>query len=696
MKKIPKENISQIISDIKYPGLEEKVRKNYFSPFVPPVEPAKTGGIPAKTLVIPAILGLLVGFYLLNILNFRNNVLASVKTIYNEAQKIKNSAGQMDVDGAVDSLKTINSEIKTSESQADEYGLFRFSSLIGELVPAFKAISPAVENFSLLSGKTLEIAEEINYLKNNGIQLITQGKGRELISALEKMGSDLTAIEALNASMKTQSAELKNLSPKLSSLSNVLESNFMPISSELYQLKNFTLSLASLLKSDNAHILLAFQNPSEIRPGGGFIGSFGDIAISQGNLKKITIDDIYNADRQMTVKSVPPRELQNITREWGARDANWFFDFPTSAQKVIGFLENSEMFAKSKTVFQAAIAINTNVVASMLNVLGPIEIPEYGLIVNGDNFLAEIQREVENGRDHKPGQNPKKVLSVMAPIVMEKFSNLDDKQKMELLKVLENHLDKKDVMIYSTDWKMQDFLIANGAAGEIADLPKNFSGDYLAVVNANVWGGKTDAFIKQKISLKSAISPDGKITDNVSVTRSHNGQDQTDSWYLAEDKNYIKILTPLETQLLAVKGSDSQPAYKYKKLTAADYSYPKNNFEYDLNLRLMEQSASFIDKYKTWMGQESGKTYFGTWMNILAGESQTLDTAYKRNNGIEVKDGASYKFIFEKQSGVNTAFEYSVTAPAGFVWKESDANKYEFSASEPNSREIISLTLKKI
>ena len=113
--------------------------------------------------------------------------------------------------------------------------------------------------------------------------------------------------------------------------------------------------------------------------------------------------DIYDSDGQLDAKIVPPKQLRSVTGGWGARDANWFFDFPVSAEK------SNRLFGRVKNVqrkiisFDGAIAVNISVLKDLLEITGPIRLPEYGLTIDKDNFLLNIQREVEMGDDKKSG-----------------------------------------------------------------------------------------------------------------------------------------------------------------------------------------------------------------------------------------------------------------------------------------------------
>ncbi|MDD5547872.1 MAG: DUF4012 domain-containing protein [Candidatus Pacebacteria bacterium] len=702
MNPVPKKNISKIVADIKYPQLESKIRQSYFVSATisrqssEPASKAKKNVI--KLLIAPIFISLIAAIFAFNAFNFKDKVLASAEIIYEEAMAAKQSASELKTEKTVASLKIIDKEIKDVGDKAESSGLLGLSSLIGKIIPAFKNIPASINTTSSLSGKMLEIAESLDILKNSGFQMAMNGKGETLINLLDKLNGDITSVESLSADLKNQTWDLQSLNPKLASLSDIISSNYISLDSNLYQIREFVGALSSLLKSENARILLMFQNPSEIRPGGGFVGSFGYITIDKGAIKEIKIDDIYNADRQLTINLVPPRELQNITRAWGARDANWFFDFPSSAKKITYLLENSKLFLDQNAKFAGAIAINTNVMADLLDIIGPIEIPSYNLTVDSKNFLEEIQYEVESGRDKKPGQNPKKVLSVLAPIIIEEISNFTEQQKEKFSQTIKEQIKEKEIMAYAGDWKLENFFINNGIAGEVMALPEDFSGDYLAVVDANIYGGKSDAFMSQKISLNSKLLSSGKILNNLSVTRTHSGQNEEDWWYRSDNKNYLKIFVPPKSNLLSVKGDISPATYSdaIKKYSGISYNYAKSKYQYDSDLQMIEKSSSLLSQFNVSAGQESGKKFFGMWFNTPAGETRVLETSYETSSGPIPENGKSFTFVFEKQSGVNSSLEYSISAPDGYRWKENNESVFKFNSKKISSREIIELTLLKI
>ncbi|OGY63928.1 MAG: hypothetical protein A3I89_00510 [Candidatus Harrisonbacteria bacterium RIFCSPLOWO2_02_FULL_41_11] len=687
-----------LISDIKPPFKEKlhslkskppiKFRGNYFRGFF-----EKLGGQKiltkktARNILWAA--AIIIGIYIIGALNFKNEALNAFHSSIKEIAKIKNAVSELKTAEIKNSVMAADRKIKNLQLKADTYGLLGISSLLGKVISPLGQIPGTFKNLSELGDKSLAVTQDLDYLKNNAVQMAAGQKGGELIKILERLQKNIAGVGELNMELKNRSSKLKSLTPELASLYEIFDQNYIAISLNLYRATDFLGSLISLLKeSGDQRLLLIFQNPSEIRPAGGFVGSYGELILNQGNLKDIKIGDIYNADRQLEAKLIPPKELQGLTTNWGARDANWFFDFPTSAKKVISFLEQSKLYSKEQTAFRGAIAINTEVLKTLLEIAGPVELPEYGLVINDKNFLQEIQYEVEAGRDKKPGQNPKKILSVLAPIIFEKLNNLGGARKDELIRKFKNHFAEKDIMIYFKDWKLQSFMENIGLAGEVLDLPERFSGDYLAVVNANIAGGKTDAFMTQSLELKSWIASDGKITDELSITRTHSGGQEKDWWYRTDNKNYLKILVPPNFKLLEIKNNS-------KKTAKAAVNYNKSGYQYDTDLKSIEDTIKYREPLAAWIGKEFGKEFFGAWLIIPAGETKTLKAIYENESDLKIQSGLKYKFIYEKQSGVNNLLDYSITAPPGYFWEESGKEIFEYQTEKPKAREIIELTLLK-
>ena len=494
-------------------------------------------------------------------------------------------------------------------------------------------------------------------------------------------------------SIRNTTADLKEVSELFENFDSVINTQYLKYSSELHLWDKALNGFLEVLDSSNEkHILLIFQNPAEIRPGGGFIGSYADLTVKNGQLTNLEVQDIYWPDHptNFKLKVVPPEPLQTITEDWGARDANWFFDFPTSAKTVMQFLEASKVYDEKSIRFEGVIGLNINVLKTVLELIGPVPITQYELVIDKENFLIEIQREVETGRDKKPGNNPKRILSVLTPIILERLNQLPDKERQLFAEALKNHLERKDIMIFAKDQNLANLFSEINLNGAIYNLPNNFWGNYLAVVNANSAGGKSDVFVNQTIAGKIDIDTEGGIFTDLTVTREHKGDKQKDPWWRTDNKNFIQIFTNPGANLISITGNSSRP-----KKSQTDYKIL--NYETNQDLDAIEATQTFLNNFQTWVSQAFGKTVFGTWFNTPAGKSNSLNLRYQTQTvkDFQIGNGRIYQLIFEKQSGVESALKLTIGAPFGYKWKESKSPIFTYENSQLESRIVLNLTLEK-
>ena len=242
--------------------------------------------------------------------------------------------------------------------------------------------------------------------------------------------------------------------------------------------------------------LLIFQNNSEARPTGGFPGTYGLLSFRNGAARIDRIESIYVLDGQLKRQIIPPFPMRRqLTQSFGIRDSNWFADFPESSRKMLGFLEEEASVAAD-----GVIAFTPDVFERLLTVTGPIAMPEYGEILTAENFRAVTQERTSVLYDRALNQ-PKKFLADFTPRLLEKLAALPEAQDAQLLDALIQSVAEKHILMFSLDNDIQNFISQSGAGGEM----RRTDGDYLAVIHANLGGGKTDAGITQRVEKNDEI-----------------------------------------------------------------------------------------------------------------------------------------------------------------------------------------------
>lgn len=430
--------------------------------------------------------------------------------------------------------------------------------------------------------------------------------------------------------------------------------------------------------------LLLFENNTEMRATGGFIGSYGILDIENGRMNNLAIDGVFNPDGQLREKIVPPMPIQKVSASWSMHDSNWFADFPTSAKKAALFYEKT-----GGPTVDGVIAVTPDAVKKLLELTGPIEMPAYGVTITSENFVAQTQSQVEDLYDKKEN-NPKKILSDIAPILIDRLlgnDSLSREAKAErLLGVVqktEESLREKDILIYHRDEDVERMIQDRGWGGEIV---QNQSGDYLAVINSNINGYKTDAVIEESIDLQTEIGEDGTVVDTLTIRRKHNGGKEQYDWYNRVNADYMRVYVPKGSVLLEASGN-----------TAEEYAPPidYSSFRTDPDVAAVEKTIKIDQDSKTQVFEEAGKTVFGNWVYVSPQEEATIIYKYQLPFKIDFngfKNAAdAYSAIIQKQAGsADSNFTAAVKLPQR--WKmawETDNFRNSSGISEKLSKDTV-------
>jgi len=374
--------------------------------------------------------------------------------------------------------------------------------------------------------------------------------------------------------------------------------------------------------------LVLFQNYSELRPTGGFPGSYGVLIFENGRLKEMKVDDVYNIDGQLKELVVPPKELQHITPTWAMRDSAWFIDFPTSAEKVLGFYKK-----EAKQELDGVITLSPDSVADILKVIGPIALPEYDLVLTHENFLPEIQAEVEYGENKKINK-PKKILTDLTPILINKLSKADKAQWLEIVNMLMAGIGRKEILMYFKEDKLQEFARAEGFSGGV----KSTKDDYLMVTFSNIKGSKTDAVTNTAYRLDTILE-ENVARHTLSITRTHTGGKSKYGFYNKQNPAYVRMLVPANATLVKATG---QATPNFQPLI----SYARNDFHQDPDLVALTLGARTENSVQIF--GEAGKQEFGFWLIVDPGQTQTVIIEYT----VPVEQKNAYTLDVQKQPGL--------------------------------------------
>ncbi len=369
--------------------------------------------------------------------------------------------------------------------------------------------------------------------------------------------------------------------------------------------------------------LLIFQNNTELRPTGGFIGSYGIITIENGDIKGIFTDDVYNLDKfsegKLSIPAPAPMIRYNRIKDWYLRDANWSPDWPTSARQIVWFFNIERTNAGLAPIkLDGVIAITPDVVSDLLNVVGPLVID--GQTLHADNFTRELEMlvEFEYAKKGISKENRKEVINDISKILLGRITSLAPKDYLRIWQIFKNSIDEKHILVYLTDTEMQKYFADQNWSGEV----KGSEGDYAMVIDANLAALKTDQAIKRSIDYKLKVDDQGDLISSLRVTYKHTSKYVKD--LISNYRTYTRVYLPAGSTVIKASLIDDQGR------------------EENLGLNSLE------------IKDELGKTSVAVFLTVEPERSKTLKLEYKLSENIRSQyENGMYKFLVQKQPGTN-------------------------------------------
>ncbi len=312
--------------------------------------------------------------------------------------------------------------------------------------------------------------------------------------------------------------------------------------------------------------LVMLQNNGELRPTGGFIGSFAQIDFEGGKLKKLDVNDIYAIDGQLNTHVEPPKEIKEDLgqKDWYLRDSNWEPDFATAARQA-------EWFYTKETgqKVDGVIALDISAIENLLRVVGELDLKDYDEIVTADNLFENSVTHAEQG--FFPGSQAKKnFLTALSQQLFNKLFFLPKQNWPGIVQSLGKSFQEKHLMVYLSDPKLFSYAVSQSWAGTIPraadDLPGEFT-DFLAVVEANMGANKANYYLERGFDLETTIGKEGEVTHRLKVN--YTNRSPSNAWPAGKYKNRFRIYLPFGAILTKAAWGESDIT---KDVTAfADY-----------------------------------------------------------------------------------------------------------------------------
>ena len=398
------------------------------------------------------------------------------------------------------------------------------------------------------------------------------------------------------------------------------------------------------------HYLVLFLNNTELRPGGGFIGSYGVIKVENGQpeiLKIAGSESLDNASPE--VGRVPPPPLAKYLgiKKQQFRDSNWSPDFPTDAKLALDLYR--EEGGEFNDRIDGVIGVTPSLFEEILKITGPVKVGD--IEFNSSNFTEKLEYEVEYGyRDRGADfSERKKLLGELSRALLPKLVASSFTHWKDYLQLVPRMLEEKHVLMYSIFPDEQQLISERKWDGALG----GGSGDFLLWTDSNLGSLKTDVAISRTLTYGVASTASGKIVATASMKYHHSGGF---TWRTTRYRDYVRIYVPEGSKILSVTGATEASS--------------------------MNATKDLPDE-----GSENGLHWFGSYITVEPGKKGQLTFTYILPERIRLGvERGEYELKVQKQAGtLNTRltlglnFDKNLSSadPAEPVEKFGDA-KYEF------------------
>ena len=339
------------------------------------------------------------------------------------------------------------------------------------------------------------------------IELIDLGSGRFITAQghLERAEALLSSVPIQNASadMFATILNIERFHAQISTTNDLL-----------LQLPE-VLSVAFGLDEEQRYLILA-QNNDEIRPSGGFIGTWGWMTVRSG---RITAFDYFPTQVDSPVPPsdlniydhypIPDWWLQYENPIYAAWDGSWFTDFRKTAEMSTWYYTNGgNQFAE----LDGVIAIDVTGFQYILDALGEVTVPNQNIVVNADNF-REVVYDI---RAYGEGPIPHKLfVADLYKTIFEESQNIsrDPEMSTAIFGAILQSLREKHIMFYLTDDAVQKPLEILNWSGQLA---QGDTQDFVGVFDANL-GNKSNSSIIRQLTYDVTINADNSLNSRVAI-----------------------------------------------------------------------------------------------------------------------------------------------------------------------------------
>jgi len=501
-------------------------------------------------------------------------------------------------------------------------------------------------------GRQLDAADDLTTIGVEGAtagaaaaQLLGQAEqvtGDERLTQLVQLARphlDAALVSLVAVAGRSEALSADGLVPQLAGAVTEMKEELAPLSLILHRSQSL-LDLERYLFSTQHRFLLLSQNGAQLRPTGGFPGTYGLVEFGPDGFELTRFDDIYTLPRDTLDLPIPAGGQVNV-RHFFLRNANAWMDFPTSAEVITRLYRSMKQPA-----IDGVIAIDIPTIRDLLKVFGPIRVPESKEALSAENVLEQLSYVVSVEYSGKGYSQRKDAVVSLAKALIERLSHLTSDEFLPTMASVANSANQKHIQIWFADPAAQADIVAIAWSGAI-DPPPGTT-DLVAVSNSVVKRpAKANLGVTKTLDYDVQLNPDGSADTRL---------------MLGYKKSFASPLGDLQEWL-----ANYVRIHRSEGTTAT----PKGT------------SMESLD-------DETGLTTFGHYFRLDRGTSTTIDLrshvpqAVRTGPGVESADGSAttaetpgswhYSLVLARQCDiVDTRATVTVHVPEGWRVASSTA-----------------------
>jgi hypothetical protein len=325
-------------------------------------------------------------------------------------------------------------------------------------------------------------------------------------------------------------------------------------------------------RGEERRYLVLAQNPAEIRPSGGYAGTVGVITLRDGSIVEQRFRDVHELTRQpglpfLEAPAPLAEYLLGQDQSWRLADANWAADFPEAAQESL----RQYVIETGDEDIDGVIAITTYALDRLLEVVGPVEVPQYDVTVEPGDTTLTLLGATRGTPTSIEGR--KEVLDVLARRLTNRLLSMPPARWVPTVEALEDIGAERMALVWMADPDEQALVDDAGWDGRV----RGDAGDYVYVVESNVSPtSKYNLVIDRSDSLVVQLDEEGDALNSLRMDwqndagqpgepyRSLRGFSNNEEGYYG---SYVRVLVPDGAEIVTASGQASDPVRSVEGVT---------------------------------------------------------------------------------------------------------------------------------